>query len=224
MTEYEAVNLFPYRGTGTSAEAKDVLRRLLDSVSHIPRDRSLAYMSESELLEMLNSSEKLSVSLRQALASKWLIPTAEATKELAYVPKSFRKLPVSVEMEQGILTVHCPPTLLRHSNDSWVLADCVKAALESFCLENGRPVIPQPAYVICMRKAAGYRAAYRDNENFESSRIINAVMECLGYTDRPDHLGYVSVFRTVKDASGSGVDFIFLSAQKLMSRADLLAF
>ena len=104
------------------------------------------------------------------------------------------------------------------------LPAAVRTALRLHCEKHGIPRVPAPAFAVCVRKAAAYRNGYRDNENFESSRIINVVMECLGYTDRPDHLGYASIFRKVGDPEESGVDFIFLPLEKLKERPELLDF
>ena len=219
----ERAPFFPYAGTDTARDLRRRAGRLLQLSRGLKDPVSLSTLEEDELLEMLRVSENASLGIRKALACRRTLPDRERPPAGAgYVPAEY--LPVEAEYAGGILTVSCPPTFLRAMKDSWRLAESVRAVLRFHCEHFGVPRIPQPAVALCIRKAVYYRNGYRDNENFESSRIINTVMECLGYTDRPDHLGYVSLFRKVPDVSLCGVDFVFLPLDLLKRRTDLLDF
>ena len=176
--------------------------------------------------DMLLQCERIEVAVRQAMAFKasedpangWpmLLPEAPVSPS--------DHLPVRVRYRDGVLTITLPPTLVRDMSHSRVLPLSVKLALSRFVSAHGSPVIPQPAFVICRRKAFGYRQSYRDNENYESARAINAVMEVLGYTDRADHLGYISLLELVPDRSCACVELQFLSQEELIRRPELLRF
>lgn len=169
--------------------------------------------ADQELDELLNCAELICRYVRQAKANRYLAVRSDA--KLKEIPGIGDIEQIDVTFEDGVLRIKTPPTLLRQKEQSWYMARCVKAVLEKYVEEHGRISIPLPCHVIVCRKATAVSRGYRDNENYESSRIINTVMMYLGYNDQPNRLGYTSIFRIVDDSRESCVEFTFMPESRL---------
>ena len=174
--------------------------------------------SAADMDETLFMMEQMCLTFRQELADRLELDGAAPPKK-ATDPKKVKLTdpPVTVRMDGGALILSSPATLIRSSTHSWYLARMAVHALREFEKQHGpvREQIQKPVYIVVKRKDTEFRRGYRDNENLETSKMINEIFRFLRFSDRPTNAGYVSVFELVESKDDAGTQIILFSKDHL---------
>ena len=111
---------------------------------------------------------------------------------------------VRVEYKNEVLKITAPVTLLRYAEESWFLSQMLEAAIKAYNAEHEKKIkMRRPAYLVIRRRANRWNHLYRDNENFETSKLINELCGLLGMTDRADIVMYTSLFEYTDEEPGT---------------------
>ena len=179
------------------------------------------------LLKILHWSEQLSLSMRQLLFDRQPELNREIRARKGFPQQGIlSENPVRLKARDGLIRFFAPLTLLRNASESWFLATMMEEAIRDYEKENGRirDRVQKPVYIIVRRNATAVKNGYRDNENLETTKLINMVFRALGFSDGPKNAGYVSLFRLTGRPEACGTEIMILEQKKLADHIDLLLF
>lgn len=191
--------------------------------------------AENDIWKLLEDIERLDLEIRGLFSLRtddllWDLDRASQAKlkeELTRMQKDAgKKGIVTVEMDDGALILHTPVTLKREARNSWFLSRLAAEAIRSYEKENGSIAqsIKKPVYIIVKRKALKNNYGYRDNENLETSKLINEIFRALGYPDNAKDAGYVSLYSIVDNKEDTGTDFIIFNRNDLPEKWKYFSF
>ncbi|MBQ9031971.1 MAG: hypothetical protein IJ106_11055 [Parasporobacterium sp.] len=182
---------------------------------------------DETLLKILHWSEQLALSMRQLLSDRKTEPSMEIQARNG-TPQSgiLSENPVRLKVRDGLIRFFAPLTLLRSASESWFLATMMEEVIREYEKENGRirDRVQKPVYIIVRRNATAIKNGYRDNENLETTKLINMAFRALGFSDGPKNAGYVSLFRLADRPEACGTEIMILEQKKLADHIDLLFF
>lgn len=134
---------------------------------------------------------------------------------------------VSVNLQNSLLKITAPLTLIRYANESKFLANEAAASIKEYEEKNRLrigSIIKLPVHVIIKRKSMTVGNGFRDNENLETKKILDIIFSALGYPDSPENAGYTSLFQLVDDEKLVGTDIYIFNKNNLSENWHLFSF
>ena len=124
--------------------------------------------------------------------------------------------PVEIENTEDYIHIKMPLTFLKDKNRSYYLSNYLKMALDVLKAKGELVFNRKPPFsFIVIRKTLNFKSKeICDNDNFETSALINALFRFLHTTDSPTHMDFVSCYRKAADIDDVGLHIY------LVSRAD----
>ena len=185
-----------------------------ESLDSYDRFDTLDKLSANDLDNIVYRSEKIALSCRYFLEKK----EKEYEEFSEKLDGLFNKNnPVSISYSNKTLRVFTPHTLKRMYRDdslkeNYTLMNYVKAALREYENENKLDlfrIVNSPLILIIKRKSTEWnRMKICDNDNLENGRIVNEVINALGYSDNALMMNVYSCFEKVSDEKDAGMEFI----------------
>lgn len=188
-----------------------------ESLDGYDRFDTLDKLSSDDLDNIVYRSEKIALSCRYFLEKK----EKEYEEFSENLDGLFNKNnPVSISYSNKTLRVFTPHTLKRMYRDdslkeNYTLMNYVKAALREYENENKLDLfrtINSPLILIIKRKSTEWnRMKICDNDNLENGRIVNEIINALGYSDNALMMNVYSCFEKVNDEKDAGMEFIIFA-------------
>ena len=181
----------------------------------------IADLNEELLDKIIYKSEKIALSCRYFLENKedYISEKQQEIKE-----KNLSNLPVEIDFKDKTLRIKTPLTFKRFYRDgslkeNYILMNYIKSSLIIWQKNNNFDLyrsIKSPFIILIKRKSNVYdRKKICDNDNLENGRIINEIVEALGYTDNAIQMDLISSYRYVDDVNESGMEFVIFSNEDL---------
>lgn len=181
----------------------------------------LGSMTYQELEALLFDTEQLELMIRQRMSE---IYTREYIAKDITPPDSMTRPSdsqlVHIRFEDDALRIFLPHTFIRTPAESWHLSKLIEAQLKQFEQDQDirlAGILTPPIHIIVKRKDTKRKSNYRDNDNLEMTKIINAICRCFFITDSADHVEYSSLFSASSDPCQSGTEIIVFENSKLDS-------
>lgn len=183
-------------------------------------------MDEDNIMALLNIFEPLCLKLRNALELKTYEDKKNCMNNLGQEFEkrnakkqgtfNIRDNPVEIENTEDYIHIRMPLTLMKDKNRSYYLADYLKAALDDLKAKGELIFNLKPPFsFIVIRKTPNFKSKeICDNDNFETSALINTLFRFLNTTDSPTHMDFVSCYRKAADIDDVGLHIY------LVTRAD----
>ena len=201
--------------------AKEIIKAEIAENSFSAKD-----MEEDNILSLLKIFEPLCLKLRNAMELKNYENKKnnvnyfcqESDKRSIEGQSRFddNNNPVEIENTEGYIHIKMPLTFLKDKNRSYYLSNYLKMALDVL-KAKGELVFNRklPFSFIVIRKTLNFKSKeICDNDNFETSALINTLFRFLHTTDSPTHMDFVSCYRKAADIDDVGLHIY------LVSRAD----
>lgn len=182
------------------------IERTLENYNDL-EDRKLNDIDADDLLKILRLSEILSTSCRNALEI-----CSNHDDEFNFFSKVKSKnfdenLPVYAESFENYLYIFSPFTFKRSLKNSFNLSQYLKASLMKL-KENGEFNFKAkgPYSFVVIRKTKSFKTSeICDNDNMETSQLVNTVFRFLGTSDSPTHCDFVSYYEQCEDDEEVGL-------------------
>ena len=178
-------------------------------------------MSFDEIDNIIYRLEKGALSCRSALENKKNINIIDDINiDMIHKYNNY----VAVDFKDNCLKITSPFTFKRAYRDNslkenYILMNYIKAALTEWENNNKMSIfrsLKAPLIAMIVRKNTTFdRTKICDNDNMENGRIINEIMNALGYSDNAKTLSIYSTFKIVENESECGMDFIIFSKNDL---------
>ena len=183
-------------------------------------------MSIDDIDNIIYRSEKVALSCRSALENI-NNPILELKNDSFLCENNDY---VTIKMEDDLLKISTPFTFKRSYRDNslkenYIMMNYVKAALKKWENDNRKSIfrlLKSPLIAMIIRKNITFdRTKICDNDNLENGRIINEIMNSLGYSDNAITLSIYSSFKIIHDVNECGMDFIIFPKKDICAHLDL---
>ena len=209
---YETPSLF-----SSVSEVNNSLKKVIKITEN--NDELLENLSDEELNSILFNTEKIAISTRNAMENS-VINTNENNE--IFIDFDAKTNPVSVDFNGKILKISCPFTFKRfyrkgNMQENYLFRSYIVSALKSWQISsktNLKNMIEMPLTVLIIRKGKSFnRSKICDNDNLENGRIINEIVDTLGYSDNVLQMDLYSCFRFSNEYKDYGMEFIVCSTK-----------
>ena len=209
--EFDSVN-----GISSIYKLKNFIKNSNDKLENYDDDTSMFDIKPSDRNDVIFYCEKVALTLRKSLQNEENIDVFFDNIDDDffddYYSSEFR---VSFDKEEKTFKIFSPLTIKngfekRNLKHNYTLMSYVRASIIRWKNENNIDLfhILKPPFILKIsRKVLNVNSSVCDNDNIENGRIVNEIMNAIGYSDNPNNVSLFSTVELVSDTNDVGMEF-----------------